>query len=122
VPAFTAWVSGPSTQIVAAGQVLVAGDGDQVADDAVIRRAAQAVGHVLDETRLAAAGRPLEQDRQPALVRRLEDADLVADRQEVRLVHIDRRILARITGGCHAAGGAGRVVGWRSAFGCPLSD
>ena len=47
---------------IAAGEILVAGDGDQVAGHAVRAVAAQRVRHVLDEARLAAAGRALEQD------------------------------------------------------------
>src|SRR5690606_3396410 len=50
-------------------QVVMAGDGDQ--------RAPEAPGHVLDETRLAAAGGPLDHHRQLALVALLEDGDLI---------------------------------------------
>ncbi len=72
---------------VAAGQVLVAGDGDEVAGGTACPAArvvaAQRVRHVLDEARLAAAGRALEQHRQAARVGGREDLDLVADRQVV---------------------------------------
>ena len=50
----------------------MAGDGEE--------RQPEPRRHVLDEARLAAAGRPLQQQRQPVGVRRLEDRALVADR------------------------------------------
>src|SRR5690606_7468097 len=50
-----------------------AGDGDQ--------RPAELPRHVLDEARLAAAGRPLEHDGETAGVALLEDHDLVAGGQ-----------------------------------------
>ena len=52
------------------------GDGDE--------RAAEVVGHRLHEPRLPAAGRALEQDRQPLAGGRPEDLLLVADRQVER--------------------------------------
>src|SRR5439155_18027481 len=65
---------------VAAGQVLVAGDGDQVAVRAAVPGgAAQLSRHVLDEARLAATGRTLQEDRQAALVGGREEGELVAD-------------------------------------------
>src|SRR5439155_23907126 len=65
---------------VAAGEVLVTGDGDQVAvRAAVVGRAAELARHVLDEAGLAAAGGALQQDRQAALVGGAEEGDLVPD-------------------------------------------
>ena len=58
---------------VAGGEIVVAGDGDP--------RPAKAPRHVLDEAGLAAAGRPLEHDREPARVTGLEDGHLAAHRQ-----------------------------------------
>ena len=63
---------------VARGQVVMAGHRDQ--------RPPQAPGHVLDEARLAAAGRALEQDRQARGIGGLEDLDLVADGEVPGLV------------------------------------
>src|SRR5690606_13208271 len=59
----------PSDQVARAG-VLVARDRPH--------RYAEPLGHVLDETRLAAAGRPLDEQRQFALIGAFEDFDLVA--------------------------------------------
>jgi hypothetical protein len=59
------------------GEVVVAGDGDE--------RPREPPGHVLDEPRLAAAGRPLEQYRHARRVRGLEERDLLADRLVVGL-------------------------------------
>ena len=56
-------------------QVVVTGHGDQ--------RPLEVMGHGLDEAGLAAAGRPLEQDRQALAVRGLEHPLFVADRQVV---------------------------------------
>jgi len=73
---------------VAAGQVLVAGDGDQVVREPVVRGPAQRVRHVLDEARLAAARRALQQHGQATGVGGGEDVHLVADRQvEGRVAH-----------------------------------
>ena len=58
------------------GQVVVTGDRDQ--------RPTEAPGHVLDETRLAATGRPLEHDGQAVRMAALEDRHLVAAGQVVR--------------------------------------
>ena len=62
---------------VAGAQVVVAGDGHQ--------RPSQPPGHVLDEARLADAGRPLEHHRQPVRMAALEDGDLVAVGEVERL-------------------------------------
>ena len=67
---------------VARRQIVVARDRHE--------RPAQTPRHVLDEARLAAAGRPLQHHRQPAGVARLEDGDFVARRQ------IERRLAARV--------------------------
>ena len=56
---------------VGCGHVLVAGDRDQ--------RALELPGHVLDEARLAAAGRPLEHDRHALGISRLKQAHFIAD-------------------------------------------
>ena len=103
-PCLTARVSGPSTQTrlvaheqvaahqVAGGQVLVTGDGDQ--------GQSQAVGHVLQEAGLAAAGGALEHDRHLERVRLLEQLDLVAGGAVVRLgldaVVLDRELFAAV--------------------------
>jgi hypothetical protein len=55
---------------IAGREIVVAGDGDE--------RAAEPVGHVRDEAGLAAAGRSLEHDREPALVAGEERRDFVA--------------------------------------------
>jgi hypothetical protein len=59
-------------------EVFVAGDRDE--------RAAEAPRHVLDEARLAAAGRPLEHDGQARGVRRLEQLHLAPHREVERLL------------------------------------
>ena len=67
---------------IAGRQIVVAGDGDE--------RPPETPGHVLDEPGLAAAGRPLEHQRQAARVAGLEDGDFVAGRQ------VERRLGARV--------------------------
>ncbi len=66
---------------VAAGQVLVTGDGDEFGRP--VGEARQAMSHVLDEAGLTAAGGSLEQHRQASLVGGLENLDLIAYRQVV---------------------------------------
>src|SRR5262249_15350155 len=68
---------------IAARQVLVAGDRDQVAGNAVRRLAAQPVRHVLDEAGLAAARRPLQEHGQARGVGGREHGHLVPDREIV---------------------------------------
>ena len=65
-------------------QVLVARHRDEGRPVAVAQLVAEAPRHVLDEPRLAAAGRPLEQHGQASGERRGEHLDLVADRQVPR--------------------------------------
>ena len=67
----------PIGEEIAAGEVgrrhvLMRGDGDQ--------RTVEPPGHVLDEARLAAAGRAFQHHRQALLPRRLENRDFVGDR------------------------------------------
>ena len=54
----------------------MAGDGEE--------RAAEARRHVLDEAGLAAAGRPLQEQRQAVAMRRLEERAFVARRADRR--------------------------------------
>src|SRR6185295_8021574 len=62
---------------VASGEIVVAGDRDE--------RTLEPPGHVADEASLAAAGRPLEHDWQPAPASRAENRDLVFARPVVGL-------------------------------------
>ena len=64
---------------VAAGEILVACDGDQLVGAVGERR--QLMRHVLDEAGLAASGGSLEQERQARFVGGGEDFHFVADRQ-----------------------------------------
>jgi hypothetical protein len=66
----------PAPEQIRRARLVVARDGDE--------RALELVGHRLDEARLAAAGRPLEQDRQPLLARAAQHVALVTDRAVVR--------------------------------------
>ena len=101
-PLRTAWVSGPvlpdglvaaqqkAAHQVGGRQVLVAGDGDQGVRKVPGRGfdgLEEPPGHVLDEARLAASGWPLEEHREAASIGRLEDRDLVRERQVVRGAH-----------------------------------
>ena len=67
---------------IARRQIVVTGDGDE--------RPSETPGHVLDEPGLAAAGRALEHERQPARVAHLEDGDLVGRGE------IERRVGSRV--------------------------
>src|SRR4029453_2267749 len=71
---------------IAAGEVLVTGDGDEIAGHDLSLRAGERMRHVLDKTGFAAARRSFEKDRQPAGIGGLEDAHLVANRQVVGLL------------------------------------
>ena len=73
---------------VGGGEVLVAGDGHELA--------LELPRHVLDEAGLAAAGRTLQQHRQARRVGGLEHLGLVADRQVPRL---GRGAVRRLDGG-----------------------
>ena len=70
-----------SADEVAAGEVLVAGDGNQFVG-AVFERG-ELMGHVLDETGFAASGGSFEKDREAGVVGGAEDFDFIADRQVV---------------------------------------
>src|SRR5208282_4857730 len=67
---------------VAAGEVLMARDGDELIGTVLERR--QPMRHMLNEAGLAASGRAFEQDREPRLVCGLEDFNLIRDWQVVR--------------------------------------
>src|ERR1700687_5707759 len=67
---------------VAAGQVLMAGDGGEVGGGG--RQAREEMGHMFDEAGFATTSRSLEQHRQTGLVGGFENLDLVADREVVR--------------------------------------
>src|SRR5262249_18280570 len=64
---------------VAAGQILMACDRDELVGSAFER--GQAMRHVLHEAGLAASGGPLEEDGKAGLVGGLENSNLVGDRQ-----------------------------------------
>ena len=92
---------------VGAGQILVAGDGDErrrlaahALHLAVVARAGpeQAVRHVLDEAGLAATGRALQQDRQATGECGGEDVHLVADGEVPRCGFRHGGIFARFAG------------------------
>jgi hypothetical protein len=70
LPARAAGIQQVAAHQVAGRHVLVAGHGDQ--------RAAQLPGHVFDEARLAAAGRPLDHHRQPRGIGRFVQRHFVA--------------------------------------------
>ena len=61
---------------IAGREIVVARDRDE--------RPSEAPGHVLDETRLPAAGRPFQHDREAARVTGFEHRDFVGDGQVVR--------------------------------------
>ncbi len=87
-PCRTARVSGPSTQTVSPPCRRIASDEVRGREVVVARhrdqRSVEVVGHRLDETGLATAGRALQQDGQPLAVGGPEDLFLVADRHVVR--------------------------------------
>ena len=58
--------------------------------------ATESPAHVLDKTRLAAAGGALQHDRQPGVVGGLVQLDLISDRQVVRLF-LELEILDALT-------------------------
>src|SRR5215510_2655776 len=69
---------------IASSEVFMTSDGDEILWYPIFFFLHQSMGHVFDEAGLAATGRSLEQDRQTAVIRGLEDFDFVANGEIVR--------------------------------------